>query len=102
MHIRVKVKDLSLRQWDWLQDNVQVEYDFAPFEPRACVEFELTPDLNVRHVEMPVPALAGLLMVLQSLDPAVTATAALSPDELPDHLEGQRNAADPQRAAERA
>jgi hypothetical protein len=78
MHTRIKVKDLNLRQWDWLQENVLVEYQFAPFEPRACVEFELTPDLNTRHVEMPIPAFTGLMMVLQSLGLATVAEAVLS------------------------
>jgi hypothetical protein len=67
MRTRIRVTDLSIRQWDWLQGQLLVEYQFAPFEPRACVEFEIGTGVAVRHVEMPLPASVGLMMVLHSL-----------------------------------
>jgi hypothetical protein len=81
------------------------EYDIPEGAVRVCVEFELTAELSPRHVEMPVRAFVALMTQLQRIENAPStlqvATAALTPDELPDHLEAVRNAADPARAAER-
>jgi hypothetical protein len=62
------VAGLTQRQWNWLQGQLQVEYEAAPFEPVACVEFERADQTEVRHVEMPLPAFVGLAVVLQSLE----------------------------------
>lgn len=69
MRSTIKVKDLSLVQWDYLTSKVAVDgRDFLPGLPRACVEFELTPDFEVLHIEMDVVELAGLLTVLAGMD----------------------------------
>lgn len=107
MHTRVKVKDLNLRQWDHLTTEVPVNgREFLEGLPRLCVEFELTADFHSLHIEMDVAEFAGLMTVLEGIknEAAVAdiAQAALTPDALPDYLEAVRNAADPQRAAERA
>ena len=99
MRTRIKVTDLSLTQWDWLQDHLPESREFGPDAVRMCVEFELTAELSPRHVEMPPREFVALMTTLARLE---TAQAALTPDALPDHLEAQRNAADPQRAAERS
>jgi hypothetical protein len=77
MQTQIKVTGLNLRQWDWLQDNVLIEYQFAPFDPRLCVEFELNEDIGTRHVEMPVSVFSVLMMVLHSLRLDSHAEAAL-------------------------
>jgi hypothetical protein len=83
MRTTIRVTELNRRQWSWLQSYLQTSYEFAPFEPRVCVVFDLS--ALERHVEMPLPTFSGLMMVLQSLGMADTAQAALSPDELPDY-----------------
>lgn len=103
MHTKIKVKDLSLVQWDWIQTHLVRDYEFTPETVRVCVEFELTPDFNLTRVELPVRAFMHLMNQLQGIETrARAAEAALAPDALSDHLEDQRNAADPVRAAERA
>lgn len=107
MHTRVKVTDLNLRQWDHLTTEVPVNgREFLDGLPRLCVEFELTPDFHQLHIEMDVAEFATLMTKLEGIrnEPAVAevAQAALTPDALPDYLEGVRNAADPTRAAERS
>jgi hypothetical protein len=100
MRTRIKISDLTIRQWDWLQDNLPDSPKLSPDAVRVCVEFELSDELLLdRHVEMTARMFVALMTTLSRLE---TAQAALTPDELPDHLEAQRNAEDPQRAAERA
>ena len=81
MHIKTKVRDLSLRQWDYLQENVEHEHQFRDGEVRVCVEFELTPDLHAIHVELPITDLAGMLVVLQAIERAAQAEAILTDTE---------------------
>lgn len=105
MRTRIKVTDLNLRQWDYLTTEVPVTgRTFLPGLPTACVVFELTPDFSELHIEMDLAEFTSLMTHLGSIrnEVVVTAQAALTPDALPDHLEDIRNAADPQRAAERA
>lgn len=102
MHIKIKVKDLNLRQWDYLTTEVPVSgRTFLPGLPRVCVEFELTPDFHSLHIEMDVAEFAGLSTVLEGIknETAVAdiAQAVLTPDALPDHLDSVRDAADPAR-----
>jgi len=61
MRARIKVTDLSLAQWDHVQDQLQETYDIADGAVRVCVEFELDPQMNTRHVEMPVRVFVGFL-----------------------------------------
>lgn len=105
MRTRIKVTDLNLRQWDYLTTEVPVNgRKFLPGLPTACVVFELTPDLSELHIELDLAEFTTLMTHLGSIrnEVVVTAQAALTPDALPDHLDDLRNAADPQRAAERA
>lgn len=81
MHAKTKITDLSLRQWDYLQDNVEHRHQFKAGEVRVCVEFELTPDMSSIHVELPIVDLAGLLTVLQGIEQAAQAEAILSDAE---------------------
>lgn len=68
MHIRTKVKDLNLRQWDHITTSVPVDGRvILEGVPRVCVEFELTPDFHVLHVEMDVVELAALLVKLNTI-----------------------------------
>jgi hypothetical protein len=99
MRTRIRVTDLTLNQWDWLQDNLPASQEFGPDDVRMCVEFELTAELSPRHVEMPPRMFVALMTTLARLE---TAQAVLTPDALPDELERIRNAADPTRAAERS
>lgn len=78
MRTRIKVTDLSLGQWDYITTKVPVNgREFLPGIPRACVEFELTPDFNVLHIEMDLVELASLLIRLQTTDLRRVAEAAL-------------------------
>lgn len=78
MRTRIKVADLSLGQWDYITTEVPVDGRvFLPGIPRACVEFELTPDFNVLHIEMDLVELASLLIRLQTTDLRRVAEAAL-------------------------
>lgn len=90
MHTTVKVKDLTPRQWDFLQENLLTSYDIAPGVVRVCAEFELT-EMVSRHVEMPIRAFAGLMTRLERHDreQAELVQAALTPDALPDTEAGQ-------------
>lgn len=54
MHTNIKVKNLDLAQWDYIQTQLQRTFRFADGAPRVCVEFELTGQLDPVHVEMPV------------------------------------------------
>lgn len=60
MRTRIRVTDLSTAQWTFLQESLLTKYPVKPFEPRACVEFELA-ELEVRHVELPLLAFASLM-----------------------------------------
>ncbi|AAT36793.1 Pas45 [Actinoplanes phage phiAsp2] len=99
MRTRIKVKDLTVNQWDWLQDNLPDGHQFGPDDVRMCVEFELTAEMSPRHAEMPPRAFVALIGNLARLE---RAQAVLTPDALPDALEEIRNEADPARAAERS
>lgn len=67
MRTRIKVTDLTLRQWDRLQDQLQPSYNIPDGAVRVCVEFELTTELDPRHVEMPVRAFMMLVTQLQQM-----------------------------------
>lgn len=95
MRTQIKVTDLSVVQWDYLQDNLLEKYAIPADAVRVCVEFELDPEMSTRHVEMPVRAFMSFLTRLQAAQIRATAQAVLTPDALPDHLEAVRNAADP-------
>lgn len=104
MRTRIKVTDLNLRQWDYLTTEVPVNgRTFLEGLPRACVVFELTPDMAELHIEMELVEFSTIMIRLNSIrnEVVTTAQAALTPDELPDALEDIRNQADPSRAAER-
>ncbi len=68
MRTRVKVTDLNLRQWEYLQTNVLVTgREFADVLPRGCVVFEMVPGMAELHVEMDLVELAGLMVTLNGL-----------------------------------
>lgn len=54
MRTKIKVTDLDLAQWDWVQTTLNRAYRFTEGAPRVCVEFELTGEISPTHVEMPV------------------------------------------------
>jgi hypothetical protein len=96
MHVKSKIKDLSLVQWDYVQQNLMTSYEMGPLEVRVDAEFELTADFHTRRVEMPVATFAGLLTVLRGIDlaqaevsMAQVVEAVLTPDALPDSEAGQ-------------
>lgn len=61
MRTTIKVTELSLAQWDHVQDQLQETYDIPDGAVRVCVEFEVDPELSPRHVEMPVRVFVGFL-----------------------------------------
>jgi len=81
MRARIKVMDLTLGQWDYLQDTLPERFEMPDEAVRVCVEFELDSQLSPRHVEMPVRAFTALLTRLQEVQ--ARAEAALTPDALP-------------------
>jgi hypothetical protein len=90
--------DLSKAQWDRLQIRLQTSYDLQPGMATVCAVFEQGVQQDERHVEMPIQMFATLMVELANLN---RATAVLTPDALPDHLEEARNAADPARTKAR-
>lgn len=86
MRTQIKVTDLSVVQWDYLQDNLLEKYAIPADAVRVCVEFELDPEMSTRHVEMPVRAFMSFLTRLQAAQIRATAQAALTPDALPDEF----------------
>jgi len=98
MRARVKIADLSTGQWDRLQVRLRTSYDIPAGAATVCAVFELSPMVE-RHAELPVQEFATLMTELAMIsEMAQVATAALSPDELPDELVRIREAADPARA----
>lgn len=89
MRTTIKVRDLNLRQWDYLTTQVKVDgRDFLLGLPRVCVEFELTPDFQVLHIEMDVAEFVSLTCALQAVkNETVVAEAALTPDAQPDEFQ---------------
>ena len=65
MRARIKVMDLSLAQWDWLQDNLPETYAIPENAVRVCVEFELSSEIGARYVEMGVRQFIALMAQLQ-------------------------------------
>lgn len=92
MRTRIKVTDLNLRQWDYLTTEVPVNgRTFLEGLPRACVVFELTPDLSELHIEMELVEFSTVMLRLNSIRNEVAvedvAKAALTPDALPEPCE---------------
>lgn len=81
MRTRIKVTDLTLGQWDYLQDTLPASYDLPEGAVRMCVEFELDNQLSPRHVEMGVRQFMALMTRLREVQ--ARAEAALTPDALP-------------------
>ncbi len=100
MRLNVNVDRLTEAQWKFAQDALRISYDIPMGASRVCLVLEHRGE--ERHTELPLGAFIGLMAGINVNDNVQAVIAALSPDEVPDHLEGQRNAADPQRAAERA
>lgn len=65
MRTRIKVTDLDLAQWDWIQTTLNRTYRFGEGQPRMCVEFELGPEIGATHVEMPV---REFMLFIEELD----------------------------------
>lgn len=64
MRIKAKVTDLSLEQWDHLQESVRANgYEFTEGQTRVCAVFELGPQTE-RHVEMPLMMFTALIQRL--------------------------------------
>lgn len=79
MRSTIKIKDLSLVQWQYLQHNVPVGgREFLAGLPRVCAVFELTSEVSEFHVEMDMVELTGLLVVLHAMDLKSLAEVALA------------------------
>lgn len=88
MKIRATVERLTPAQWDWLLANVRQEWTFLPEDVRVCVEFA-NPDERLgehRHMEIELRAWSGIMRHLNEM--SRTAEAVLTPDVLPDGVEG--------------
>lgn len=100
MRLQTTIDRLTDTQWTFAQEALRTSYEIPMDASRVCLVLEHRGE--ERHAELPLGAFIGLMAGIGINDTVKTVMAALSPDELPDHLEAQRNAADPQRAAERA
>lgn len=67
MRAMIKVSDLTLRQWEWLQSNLKVEYGVSENDIRVCVQFELIPEIGSAHREMSVRDFTDLLADLKNV-----------------------------------
>jgi hypothetical protein len=86
MRTAIEVKDLNLRQWDYIQTKVPVNgREFLPGLPTACVTFEVSPDLAVLHVDMDLAEFIGLMLRLENIrnEPAVAELAETYLGETP-------------------
>ena len=86
MRTNIEVKDLNLRQWDYVQTNVPVDgRTFLPGLPTACVILEVSPDLSALHVEMDLAEFIGLMLTLENIrnEPAVAELAEAYLGETP-------------------
>jgi hypothetical protein len=68
MRTRIKVMDLTLRQWDHLQDNLRDGYEIPDEAVRVSVEFELDAQMNTRRVDMPVRSFVAMMTRLQRIE----------------------------------
>lgn len=68
MRTRIKVADLSLAQWAWLNKNLPADQVFAPGDVRMCVELEITAEQAPIHVELPARAFIVLIERLAQVD----------------------------------
>jgi hypothetical protein len=100
MRLQTTITGMTAVEWKFAQEVLRTEYTIGPDASRVCLTLEH--EGEERHAEMPLGAFVGFVAGLGVNNTVQTVLAALSPDELPDHLEDQRNAADPTRAAERA
>lgn len=66
MRTRIKVADLTLRQFVHLQENLRTEYEIPENAVRVRVEFEVGRDSTT--VEMPVRAFVALMTRLQRIE----------------------------------
>jgi len=73
MRATIKVTDLSLPQWDWIQSNLQTSYNMPDNAVRVCVRFELNPEMSERHAEMPVRVFIAMMAQLQAAELRATA-----------------------------
>lgn len=85
MYTNIKVKNLDLAQWDWIQTTLNRTYRFAPGAPRVCVEFELTGQLDPVHVEMPVREFMLFLEELETKGQGEYPTFPIDAQEGHDH-----------------
>jgi hypothetical protein len=98
VRIHSTIDRLTESQWKFANQVLRTGYDIPADADRVCLVVEHRGE--ERHVETPVGVLASLVLSLNLpvvINGGATATAALTPDELPDHLEKVRNAADPAR-----
>lgn len=67
MRAMIKVSDLTLRQWEWLQSNLKVEYGVSGSDVRVCVQFELVPEVGPAYREMSVRDFMALMSRLKDV-----------------------------------
>lgn len=71
MRAQVTITDLTLAQWDRVQDRLMTSYEIEPGTPTVCAVFELTPDMAERHAEMPVFEFAMLMAELVQVNEVI-------------------------------
>jgi hypothetical protein len=99
VRITTTIDRLTETQWQFAGRILRTSYDIPRDADRVCLVIEHRGE--ERHVEIPLGAYVNLVRSIglrAVIDGTGTAVAALSPDELPDHLESVRNAADLARA----
>lgn len=86
MHVKTKIKDLTVAQYEYVAANVSVNREFKGNQVRVCAQFELTTGVEL-HVELEAIELAGLLRGLAAVERrAATAEAALALDTQAEEL----------------
>ena len=97
MRLQIKITELTDQEWVFLQKTLQTGYSFPADASRVCLVLEHNGE--ERHAEMPLSSFIGVVGVVGVNNVIRDVTAALTPDEFPDHLNRLRNNADPKRAA---
>lgn len=74
MHARTKITDLTVRQYDALDQILKTDYEIPAGVTAVRVTFEMS-TMNERHVSMPITELAQVMYVLELIERGAVAVS---------------------------